>query len=75
MIADFREVDGHFAGSEFDGGGVDWHALLDHAELNTRFYPGDLLAGPVIERREARAGEVVELTVDGIGTLRSEIAA
>jgi 2-keto-4-pentenoate hydratase/2-oxohepta-3-ene-1,7-dioic acid hydratase in catechol pathway len=60
---------------EFDGGGVDWHALLDHAELNTRFYPGDLLAGPVIERREARAGEVVELTVDGIGTLRSEIAA
>jgi len=60
---------------EFDGGGVDWPALLDHAELNTRFFPGDLVAGPVLERRTARAGETVELAVDGIGALRSAVAA
>ena len=31
---------------EFDGGETDWHGLLDHAELNTRFLPGDLIAAP-----------------------------
>ena len=59
---------------EFDGGAVDWHVLLDHAELNTRFYPGDLVAGPVVERAGPfRAGDEVELGVDGIGALRSRI--
>jgi fumarylacetoacetase-like protein len=61
---------------EFDGGGADWHALLDHAEQNTRFYPGDLVAGPVIlHQGPFRAGESVELELDGIGVLRSTVVA
>jgi 2-keto-4-pentenoate hydratase/2-oxohepta-3-ene-1,7-dioic acid hydratase in catechol pathway len=59
---------------ELDGGAVDWHALLDHAELNTRFYPGDLVAGPVVERAGPFGpGDEVELGVAGIGVLRSRI--
>jgi hypothetical protein len=59
---------------EFAGGGVDWDALLDHAELNTRFFPGDIVAGPVVERGGPfRAGESVELAVEGIGTLRNAV--
>jgi 2-keto-4-pentenoate hydratase/2-oxohepta-3-ene-1,7-dioic acid hydratase in catechol pathway len=61
---------------EFDGGGVDWHALLDHAELNTRFYPGDLVAGPVLRHEGPfRVGDAVELELDGIGVLRSTVVA
>jgi 2-keto-4-pentenoate hydratase/2-oxohepta-3-ene-1,7-dioic acid hydratase in catechol pathway len=59
---------------EFAGGGVDWDALLDHAELNTRFFPGDIVAGPVVERRgPVRAGESVELAVEQIGALRNAV--
>jgi fumarylacetoacetase-like protein len=61
---------------EFAGGGTDWDALLDHAELNTRFFPGDIVAGPVLERLGPfRAGDTVELTLDGVGTLRSRVGA
>lgn len=61
---------------EFDGGGVDWLRLLDHAELNTRFYPGDIVAAPVAQRTGPyRAGDTVELTVDGVGTLRNRVVA
>jgi len=61
---------------EFDGGGADWNALLDHAELNTRFFPGDIIAGPVLETvGPLRAGDAVELSLDGVGTLRSYVAA
>ena len=57
---------------EFDGGAVDWNALLDHAELNTRFFPGDVVAGPVVERLGPfGAGETVEVALDGIGVLRN----
>ena len=57
---------------EFDGGGTDWHALLDHAELNTRFYPGDILAGPVLlTTGPHRLGDAVEVELDGIGVLRN----
>jgi hypothetical protein len=59
---------------DFDGGGVDWLALLDHAELNTRFFPGDLVAAPVVRRLgPSRAGDTVELPLDGIGTLRNRV--
>ena len=61
---------------EFDGGGVDWDGLLDHAELNTRLVPGDIVAGPVVERRgPVAAGDTVELALDGIGVLRNPVAA
>jgi hypothetical protein len=61
---------------EFDGGGLDWHDLLDRAEENTRFFPGDVVAGPVIERSGPhRAGDVVAVGLDGIGVLRSSVAA
>jgi 2-keto-4-pentenoate hydratase/2-oxohepta-3-ene-1,7-dioic acid hydratase in catechol pathway len=59
---------------EFAGGDTDWNALLDHAERNTRFYPGDLIAGPVVERAGPfGVGDTVELGLDGIGVLRSDI--
>jgi 2-keto-4-pentenoate hydratase/2-oxohepta-3-ene-1,7-dioic acid hydratase in catechol pathway len=61
---------------EFAGEGTDWHALLDHAEQNTRFYPGDLIAGPVIERAGPFGpGDTVELGLDGIGVLRSTVSS
>ena len=59
---------------EFDGGAADWHALLDHAELNTRFFPGDIVAGPVVERvGPLHAGDEVELALAGIGVLRARV--
>jgi 2-keto-4-pentenoate hydratase/2-oxohepta-3-ene-1,7-dioic acid hydratase in catechol pathway len=61
---------------EFDGGHTDWNALLDHAELNTRFFPGDLVAGPVLRSEGPfRLGDVVELALDGVGTLRNYLTA
>ena len=59
---------------EFAGGDIDWATLLDHAELNTRFFPGDVIAGPV--RRRAvlvRAGGSVELSHPVIGSLRNDV--
>jgi Fumarylacetoacetate (FAA) hydrolase family len=57
---------------EFDGGDLDWHDLLDRAEVNTRFYPGDVIGGPIIERTGPHhAGDTVEVGHDGIGTLRN----
>ena len=57
---------------EFAGGETDWHRLLDHAELNTRFFPGDVIAGPVIERAGPfRAGDNVQLSLAGLGVLHS----
>ena len=61
---------------EFDGGGADWHGLLDHAELNTRLLPGDLIAGPVLERTGPHAvGAEVALEHPVLGTLRNYVAA
>ncbi|MDX6486862.1 MAG: hypothetical protein QOF43_2015 [Gaiellaceae bacterium] len=61
---------------EFEGGETDWAALLDHAELNTRFYPGDVVAGPVIERSGPfAAGDTVELEVPQVGVLRGYVVA
>jgi 2-keto-4-pentenoate hydratase/2-oxohepta-3-ene-1,7-dioic acid hydratase in catechol pathway len=59
---------------EFDGGDADWHALLDHAELNTRFFPGDVIAGPVVSRHGPfGSGDEVELGLPDLGTLRNRI--
>ncbi len=58
------------------GGETDWLSLLDHAELNTRFLPGDLIAGPVIERTGPHtAGAEVAFELPLFGTLRSYVAA
>ena len=59
---------------EFAGDDVDWAALLDHAELNTRFFPGDVIAGPV-RRREGplRPGDAVEHSNAAIGLLRNAL--
>jgi len=59
---------------EFAGDDIDWAALLDHAELNTRFFPGDVIAGAV-RRREGplRAGDTVEHSNAAIGLLRNAL--
>ena len=59
---------------EFAGGDLDWATLLDHAELNTRFFPGDVIAGPVRHRGgSVGAGGSVELSHPVIGTLRNDV--
>jgi hypothetical protein len=59
---------------EFGGGDIDWATLLDHAELNTRFFPGDVIAGPVLRRAgPVRAGGSVELSHPVIGSLRNDV--
>jgi|tagenome__1003787_1003787.scaffolds.fasta_scaffold20963483_3 2-keto-4-pentenoate hydratase/2-oxohepta-3-ene-1,7-dioic acid hydratase in catechol pathway len=61
---------------EFDGGEPDWRALLDRAEESTRFFPGDIVAGPVIARSGPhRAGDTVEVELEGVGALRNYVAA
>jgi hypothetical protein len=60
---------------EFDGGETDWNALLDRAELNTRFFPGDLIAAPVANRSGPfTAGDTVELELEPVGVLRNHLA-
>jgi hypothetical protein len=62
-----------FAGGDL-GGDLDWATLLDHAELNTRFFPGDVIAGPVRHRGgPVRAGGSVELSHPVIGSLRNDV--
>jgi hypothetical protein len=59
---------------EFSGGDLDWATLLDHAELNTRFFPGDVIAGPVRHRGgPVGAGDSVELSHPVIGSLRNDV--
>jgi 2-keto-4-pentenoate hydratase/2-oxohepta-3-ene-1,7-dioic acid hydratase in catechol pathway len=59
---------------EFDGGDTDWNELLDRAELNTRFFPGDILAAPVISRSGPfGTGDTVEVELDPIGKLRNRL--
>jgi 2-keto-4-pentenoate hydratase/2-oxohepta-3-ene-1,7-dioic acid hydratase in catechol pathway len=59
---------------ECDGGDTDWIDLLDRAELNTRFFPGDILAAPVISRSGPfGAGDTVELELEPIGKLRNRL--
>ena len=59
---------------ELDGDGTDWQALLDRAELNTRVFPGDVVAGPVLDRAGPfGAGDSVRLELPGIGVLRNTL--
>ncbi|MEV5848623.1 fumarylacetoacetate hydrolase family protein [Streptomyces sp. NPDC051985] len=67
-----------------------WAEILAYASRNTRLVPGDVLGsgtvgtGCILELRQQgmretrkwlKAGDLVELEVDGIGTLRNRIAA
>jgi hypothetical protein len=56
-----------------DPHGFDWTAALALAGSGTVLYPGDVLAGPALERRDVRAGEVVSLGIDGIGVLEQRV--
>jgi Fumarylacetoacetate (FAA) hydrolase family len=59
---------------EFDGGETDWNALLDKAELSTRFFPGDVIAAPVLGHSGPfAAGDTVALELDPIGMLRNRL--
>ena len=57
-----------------DPGGWDWTAALALAGSGTVLYPGDVLAGPALERRNVEAGEVVSLEIEGIGALEQRVA-
>jgi len=47
---------------EFGRDFIDWDALLDHAERNTRLLPGDVIAAaPAVTKDTVRAGDSVEL--------------
>jgi hypothetical protein len=59
---------------EYDGGDIDWDALLDHAELNTRFFPGDVIAAPVTSRSGPfGVGDTVAIELEPIGVLRNRL--
>ena len=57
-----------------DTDGFDWGAATTLAAARTHLYPGDVLAGPAREVREAEAGDAVSVTVEGIGTLEQRVA-
>jgi fumarylacetoacetate (FAA) hydrolase len=59
-----------------------WQEILGHAARNTRLYPGDVIGsgtvgtGCILEHDDGRwltRGDVVELEIEGIGTLRNRI--
>jgi fumarylacetoacetate (FAA) hydrolase len=59
-----------------------WQAIRDHAALNTRLLPGDILGsgtvgtGCILELGDGRwlqPGDVVELEIEGIGVLRNVV--
>ena len=57
---------------------VDWDAVLDHAERNTRLLPGDVIAAaPAVVKDPVRAGDVValELPPYPFWALRNTVAA
>ena len=70
---DFALVLGPFVETE-PVDGFDWEAARALAELNTRLRPGDLLAGPPLDRWEDVPGGPLELAIDGIGTLAATVA-
>jgi fumarylacetoacetate (FAA) hydrolase len=59
-----------------------WDAIVERAALNTELHPGDIIGsgtvgtGCILELGDGRwlqPGDVVELEVEGIGTLRNTI--
>ena len=57
-----------------EGAGFDWAAATALAAAGTHLYPGDVLAGPIREQRDVRAGERVSLEADGIGAFEQRVA-
>ncbi|HEY2219948.1 MAG TPA: hypothetical protein VGH35_11435 [Gaiellaceae bacterium] len=55
-------------------GGSQWDLLVGRASLNTVLPPGDLLVRPLGPEMPAARGESVEVSVDGIGVLRSRVS-
>ena len=53
---------------------VDWHALVEWAERNTRLLPGDVIAAAGVPQAPVRAGDIVELSLPQIGVLRNPVA-
>jgi hypothetical protein len=57
-----------------DPHGFDWTEALALAGAGTVLYPGDLLAGPALERRDGIVpGETVALEIPGLGTLEQQV--
>jgi fumarylacetoacetate (FAA) hydrolase len=52
----------------------DWHALVEYAGRNTQLLPGDILAAGSMRDGPYGAGDVVEVRLEEIGTLRNLIA-
>jgi fumarylacetoacetate (FAA) hydrolase len=59
-----------------------WQAIRDHAALNTRLLPGDILGSGTVgtgcilelgDGRWLRPGTVVELEIEGIGVLQNTV--
>ena len=53
----------------------DWTALIEHAALNTRLLPGDILAAGSMRDGPYSAGDTVEVKLDEIGVLRNTVVA
>jgi hypothetical protein len=60
---------------DFEPIDVDWQALLDHAEENTRLLPGDIIAAPGTPQEPVEPGAVVELARPQLGALRNYVSA
>ena len=54
--------------------GFDWAAAVELAALGTALFPGDILAGPPVERVVGEFGDVVEVEIDGLGALEQRLA-
>ena len=54
--------------------GFDWEAARSLASANTRLRPGDLLAGPVLERHEGIESGGFVVGFDGLGELAAFVA-
>jgi hypothetical protein len=52
----------------------DWRALVEYASRNTHLLPGDILAAGSMRDGPYGAGDVVEVRLDEIGTLRNFLA-
>jgi len=51
-----------------------WEELREYAARNTRLLPGDVLSLALVRSGPVRRGDVVEVEVEGIGTLRNTVA-
>jgi hypothetical protein len=54
--------------------GFDWDAALAYAAANTTLKPGDVVAGPPVDRRRGAPGDIVELTLEPLGTVHAAIS-